>query len=55
MHLEQYLEESKHSMLAKVNKQMNMLDNLGVKLKFTFVLFFLMYPLEILKDKLIYL
>lgn len=34
---------------------MNILDNLGVKLKFIFVLFFFMYLFEILKDKLIYL
>lgn len=45
-----------HSMLAKINKQVNILDNSRVKFKFVFVLFFpvLMCPFEILKGKLIY-
>lgn len=37
MCLEQYLKDSKHSMLAKINEQIIVLDNSGIKFRFIFV------------------
>lgn len=39
MYLEQYLKDSMQSVLAKINEQIIILDNSGIKFSFTFVYF----------------
>lgn len=52
MCLEQYLKDSKHSMLAKINEQIIILDNSGINFRFTFIYFpYVICLFKILKVK----